>query len=195
MWDLNEDEEVVERRKRDTEVVRGDVRIMELRGGIESALSSLVSVWNGDNEVADVRLSSKAQRTQIESWYNKSISSLVKHSTLSSDTLISLSPLPLLKLVTDACTNQPSALWISLASTLTLRINSPPSALTQKRDKSPQEESQHAEEERERWEVVGDASTRLLGAVGGLIGQGVVGEVCLFLFILINQQRGVRLIW
>jgi hypothetical protein len=67
MWDLNEDEEVVERRKRDTEVVRGDVRIMELRGGIESALSSLVSVWNGDNEVADVRLSSKAQRTQIES--------------------------------------------------------------------------------------------------------------------------------
>jgi hypothetical protein len=58
----------------------------------------------------------------------------VKYSTLSSDTLISLSPLPLLKLVTDACTNAPSALWVSLASTLTLRINSPPSALTQKRE-------------------------------------------------------------
>jgi hypothetical protein len=103
----------------------------------------------------------------------------VKYSTLSSDTLISLSPLPLLKLVTDACTNAPSALWVSLASTLTLRINSPPSALTQKRDKTPQEVTQHETEERERWEVVGDASARLLGAVGGLISQGGVGEVSL----------------
>jgi hypothetical protein len=101
----------------------------------------------------------------------------VKYSTLSSDTLISLSPLPLLKLVTDACTNAPSALWVSLASTLTLRINSPPSALTQKRDKTPQEVTQHESEERERWEVVGDASSRSLGAVGGLISQGGVGEV------------------
>jgi len=107
----------------------------------------------------------------------KSISSLVKYSTLSSDTLISLSPLPLLRLVTDACTNQPSALWISLASTLTLRINSPPSALTQKRERTVDEEAQHTAEEGERWEVVGDASTRLLGAVGGLIGHGGVGEV------------------
>jgi len=56
MWDLNEDEEAVEGRKRQTEEVRGDVRIMELRGGIESALGSLVSVWNGDSEVADVSL-------------------------------------------------------------------------------------------------------------------------------------------
>lgn len=112
----------------------------------------------------------------------QSISSLVKYSTLSSDTLISLSPLPLLKLVTDACTNAPSALWVSLASTLTLRINSPPSALTQKRDKSPQEVTQHEAEERERWEVVGDASTRLLGAVGTLISQGGVGEVSLLFY-------------
>ena len=56
MWDLNEDEEAVEGRKRQTEEVRGDARIMELRGGIESALGSLVSVWNGDSEVADVSL-------------------------------------------------------------------------------------------------------------------------------------------
>jgi hypothetical protein len=62
---------------------------------------------------------------------------------------------------------------------LTLRINSPPSALTQKRDKTPQEVTQHETEERERWEVVGDASARLLGAVGGLISQGGVGEVSL----------------
>jgi len=112
----------------------------------------------------------------------------VKYSTLSSDTLISLSPLPLLKLVTDACTNAPSALWVSLASTLTLRINSPPSALTQKRDKTPQEVTQHEGEERERWEVVGDASTRLLGAVGGLISQGGVGEVCFQSQLTMNMR-------
>ena len=82
--------------------------------------------------------------------------------------------------------NQPSALWVSLASTLTLRINSPPSALTQKRDKTPEEEARHAEEEQERWVVVGDASTRLLGAVGGMIGgQGGVGEV--------SHHKGSRL--
>jgi len=56
MWDLNEDEESVENRKRATELVRSDGRIVELRSGIESALGGLVSVWNGDSEVADVRL-------------------------------------------------------------------------------------------------------------------------------------------
>jgi len=54
MWDLTEDEDDVARRQRNTELVRGDVRILELRGNIETALSSLVSVWNGDSEVADV---------------------------------------------------------------------------------------------------------------------------------------------
>lgn len=56
MWDLTEDEEAIEGRKRATELVRSDGRILELRGGIESALGSLVSVWNGDSEVADVSL-------------------------------------------------------------------------------------------------------------------------------------------
>jgi len=92
--------------------------------------------------------------------------------------------------VTDACINAPSALWVSLASTLTLRINSPPSALTQKRDKNPQEVAQHDAEERERWEVVGDASTRLLGAVGGLISQGGVGEVSHFLQLYLTWKAG-----
>ena len=97
---------------------------------------------------------------------------------MSSDTLIALSPLPLLRLVTDACDNAPSALWISLASTLTLRINSPPSALTQKRDKTPSEEEQHQREEQERWEVVADAATRLVRVAGRLTGgQGGIGEV------------------
>jgi len=56
MWDLAEDEESVESRKRATELVRSDGRIVELRSGIENALGGLVSVWNGDSEVADVRL-------------------------------------------------------------------------------------------------------------------------------------------
>jgi hypothetical protein len=55
MWDLNEDEESIENRKRATEAGRSDARIVELRSGIESALAGLVSVWNGDSEVADVR--------------------------------------------------------------------------------------------------------------------------------------------
>lgn len=55
MWDLTEDEESVESRKRATETVRSDGRIVELRSGIESALGGLVNVWNGDSEVADVR--------------------------------------------------------------------------------------------------------------------------------------------
>lgn len=97
---------------------------------------------------------------------------------MSSDTLIALSPLPLLRLVTDACDSSPSALWISLASTLTLRINSPPSPLTQKRDKTPAEEEQHQREEAERWEYVADVAARLVTIAGRLIGgQGGVGEV------------------
>jgi hypothetical protein len=55
MWDLNEDEESIENRKRATEAGRSDGRIVELRSGIESALGGLVSIWNGDSEVADVR--------------------------------------------------------------------------------------------------------------------------------------------
>jgi len=57
MWDLTEDEESVESRKRATEMVRSDGRIVELRSGIERALGGLVNVWNGDSEVADVRSS------------------------------------------------------------------------------------------------------------------------------------------
>ena len=118
---------------------------------------------------------------------------------MSSDTLISLSPLLLLRLVTDACDSSPSALWISLASTLTLRINSPPSALTQKRDKTPEEQEQHQREEQERWEYVADSATRLVGIASRIIGgQGGVGEVrlhtstsdlCLIVWTLRGDNR------
>jgi hypothetical protein len=54
MWDLTEDENDVENRKRAAEAARSDARIMELRRNVEGALGSLVGVWNGDGEVADV---------------------------------------------------------------------------------------------------------------------------------------------
>jgi hypothetical protein len=93
----------------------------------------------------------------------KAISSLVKHSTLApTDTLISLSPLPLLSLVCAAAEMAPSALWMALASTLILRINSPPSALTKKRDLSAEEKVQHEAEEKIRWDVVGNAAARMV---------------------------------
>lgn len=55
MWDLTEDEEDVARRNEGIRVAREhDPRIRDLRANIETSLSSLVSVWNGDGEVADV---------------------------------------------------------------------------------------------------------------------------------------------
>lgn len=54
MWDLTEDEEDVARRNEGVRIAKETDRIRELRGGIEAALSTLVGVWNGDGEVADV---------------------------------------------------------------------------------------------------------------------------------------------
>lgn len=54
---------------------------------------------------------------------------------------------------------------------MTLRINSPPSALTQKRDKTPAEEEQHAQEEQMRWNVVADAAARLGAVTSVMLGR------------------------
>jgi hypothetical protein len=66
---------------------------------------------------------------------------------------------------------------MSLAATLTLRINSPPSPLTVKRDKTPEEAAQHEAEEQERWNVVADAATRLVRVATSLLGNGGMREV------------------
>jgi hypothetical protein len=67
---------------------------------------------------------------------------------------------------------------MSLASTLTLRINSPPSPLTAKKDKTQAEEEAHTHEEHERWEIVADAAGRLVVVAGGLIGvEGGIRDV------------------
>ncbi|ORY23548.1 armadillo-type protein [Naematelia encephala] len=131
---------------------RCDQRMVVLRSRMEESIRGAVGTWNGDGEVADA------------------ISSLVKNATLaSSETLIALSPLPLLSLICTACERSPSALWMSLASTLILRVNSPPSALTKKKDKTPQEVAQYEAEERERWEIVADAAGRLVAIAGPML--------------------------
>lgn len=177
MFDLSDDDDG----DKDLAVAqaREDPRLVNLRQSIEQAIGGVVNVWDGDSEVADVRVSGRVACIDEALKFLQSLSSLVKHSTLaSSDTLISLSPLPLLTLVTTAGQRAPSALWMSLASTLTSRINSPPSPLTKKKGKSPQEEEAFAAEERERWDIVSDASTRLVGVAGGLIGvEGGMREV------------------
>ena len=115
----------------------------------------------------------------------QSISALVKNSVLSSSpTLVSLSPLPLLGLVTSAAEQSPSGIWFSLASTLVLRVNSPPSFLTKKRGRSAQifchsmlifadrttaEEEMHKAEDLERWNAIGDAGSRLVIVASRLI--------------------------
>lgn len=58
---------------------------------------------------------------------------------------------------------------MSLASTLVLRINSPPSPLTQKRNRTDEEEKEHQALETERWNVVGDAAARLVVVAGNSI--------------------------
>lgn len=152
IFDLgSEDEEAL---KADAVLLaREDPRMLALRQRIEASVQGIVVVWTGEAEVAD------------------SISSLIKHSTLaSSPTLISLSPLSLLSLVSAACERSPSALWFSLASTLTQRENSPPSPLTKKKDKTPAEQAQFDAEESYRWTVVADTAGRLAPLAVGLLG-------------------------
>ncbi|WWC85404.1 uncharacterized protein L201_000267 [Kwoniella dendrophila CBS 6074] len=138
---------------------REDPRIVELRRGIESAVEGLVGVvgrGESDAEVADA------------------ISSLLKHATLSSSTLISLSPLPLLSLVCMACENSPSALWMSLASTLTLRVNAPVTSFAKKSEKTEEAKQQEENDQVGKWNIVGDVASRLVVVAGRfLVGEGM----------------------
>ncbi|WWD06250.1 hypothetical protein V865_004336 [Kwoniella europaea PYCC6329] len=140
-------------------LTREDPRIVELRRGIENAVEGLVGVvgrGEGDAEVADA------------------ISSLLKHATLSSSTLISLSPLPLLSLVCMACENSPSALWMSLASTLTLRVNAPVTSFARKKEKTEEVKKQEEDEQVGKWNVIGDVASRLVVVAGRYLdGEGM----------------------
>jgi len=150
------------------DAIRRDALMIALRTRIERSVAGVVRVWSGDGEVADV---SKDERIPGQADTIQAISSLVKHSTLSSsDTLISLSPLPLLTLVCGAAERFPSALWMYLASTLTSRISVPPSPLTRNKDRTPDEATQHSVEDEERWNVIADAAGRLVVVASGMLG-------------------------
>jgi hypothetical protein len=133
-------------------VARADPGMVALRQQTEQAISGVVQVWNGDGEVADA------------------ISSLLKQATLSStETLVSLSPLPLLSLVCAACEQSPSALWMQLAATLTLRIGTATSPLQLRKEKTPQEEQTKIDEDAHRWNIVADAGQRLAAIAGQMM--------------------------
>lgn len=152
MFDLTESDESA--RNESITVARSQPVMVDLRQRTESAIQGVVGVWTGDSEVADA------------------ISSLLKQATLSTTaTLVSLSPLPLLSLVCAACERQPSALWMSLASTLTLRMGTATTPLQKKKDRSPEEEAAKLAEDEERWNVVADASQRLAARASGLLGR------------------------
>lgn len=152
MFDLSEDDET--ERNQGIAIARAQPVMIDLRQRTESAIQGVVQVWNGDSEVADA------------------ISSLLKQATLSTtDTLISLSPLPLLSLVCAACERQPSALWMSLASTLTLRMGSNNSPLQKKKEKSPEEQAAQEAEDEKRYSVVADAAQRLAVCASSLLGR------------------------
>ncbi|AFR92571.1 hypothetical protein C343_00448 [Cryptococcus neoformans C23] len=137
--------------------VRSDERMARLREKIYMAIEGVVGVWNGDSETADA------------------ISSLLKHVSPNPPTLISLPPLPLLSLVTLACSRAPSALWFTLASTVILSISAPPSFLIKKKDLATREdEAAMAREEQEKWETVGQCGGRLVEIAQGLFqGEGM----------------------
>jgi hypothetical protein len=161
-------------------IARQDPGMVALRQRTEQAISGVVQVWSGDSEVADA------------------ISSLLKQATLSAtDTLVSLSALPLLTLVCAACECQPSALWMQLASTLTLRIGTATSPLQLKRDRTPQEEEAKLEEDKGRWAVVGDAGSRLaviasqmLAREGGMQENPDVVEAWFKLSSAVSSEQG-----
>lgn len=73
---------------------------------------------------------------------------------------------------------------MALASTLTLRINNPPSPLTVKRDKTPAEAAQHEAEEQERWGVVANAATRLVVVANHLLAGTGMRDVSAFVIKL-----------
>ncbi|OXG35215.1 hypothetical protein C367_00450 [Cryptococcus neoformans Ze90-1] len=137
--------------------VRSDERMARLREKIYMAIEGVVGVWNGDSETADA------------------ISSLLKHVSPNPPTLISLPSLPLLSLVTLACSRAPSALWFTLASTVILSISAPPSFLIKKKDLATREdEAAMAREEQEKWETVGQCGGRLVEIAQGLFqGEGM----------------------
>ncbi|KAL7420320.1 hypothetical protein Q5752_005289 [Cryptotrichosporon argae] len=154
IFDALDDDEVSGSKNMAISAARADAGMTQLRARTEQAVADVVQVWDGDAEVADA------------------ISSLLKQSTLASvETLISLSPLPLLALVCAANDRQSSALWLSLASTLTLRIGTRPATWKKPAEQSEQEKEKERSEDEQRWTVIANAASKLVVAAGNILGQ------------------------
>nr|ODO01293.1 hypothetical protein L204_02021 [Cryptococcus depauperatus CBS 7855] len=132
-----------------------DEGLVRLRERIYMAIEGVVDAWNGDSEVAEA------------------ISNLLKNVSSNPPTLISLSPLPLLTLVTLACSRSPSALWFTLASTLVLSISAPLPFLVKRKSVQHQEQEASRKEE-EKWETIGQCGGRLIEIAQGIfVGEGM----------------------
>lgn len=59
---------------------------------------------------------------------------------------------------------------MSLASTLVLRINAPPTTFPSRKAEVQKSAQETTPEEVERWNIVGDSAARLVQVAGGLLG-------------------------
>ena len=95
----------------------------------------------------------------------------------SSPTLISIEPIPLLRLAIAAAERFPSALWLAQASTLVRRIRPPPKRLLSSRSTNTSSEQDPRPAEQETWDAVGDSVVRLTSVATGLLDQHRMREV------------------
>jgi hypothetical protein len=108
---------------------RNDPRMVQLRADILSLIQNALDIWSTDALVSDVR-SLICLPFDSPSLYLQALSDTIKAITsLPLDaTLLSLLPGPLLELVCHAAKKQLTAVWLSLASMLTVQLD-PPSLL------------------------------------------------------------------
>ncbi|EJD43963.1 ARM repeat-containing protein [Auricularia subglabra TFB-10046 SS5] len=116
LWLDGEDEDgELEKERESMTQARADPRMVALRDAVAQALSRTVDVWSTDAGVSD------------------SLSETIKSITAlpQDQTLLTLSPMPLLQLVAVAANRQLTAVWLGLAGMLIVQLN-PPIASTLK---------------------------------------------------------------
>ncbi|KAG6814952.1 hypothetical protein H0H93_011532, partial [Arthromyces matolae] len=120
----------------EVERAREDPRVSRLQKSISDTLEAVFNLWSTDAGVSSVRSNSSfsvgVDETEKSHIYDiQALSDLFKSITClpSDQTLISLSPGPLLGLVCHAAQRQLTASWLSLAGTLIGQLNPPPSVV------------------------------------------------------------------
>lgn len=112
------------------ETARSDPRLQRLRDSVLQSVSAAMEIWSSDTEMANT------------------LSSFVKAMTASasSQTIVSLASVPLLRAITTAAEKGINGLWLSLATTLIFRL-APAPGLRRLLSKAPNTAEQNAEAE------------------------------------------------